>query len=497
VRRQPFSVVLLDEFEKAHAKIWDLFLQVFDEGRLTDTHGRTADFRHCLIILTTNLGATAHASAMVGFAPGEASFVDEQIHQAIRQTYRPEFQNRLDKVIVFRPLARAQMRLILKKELALLLARRGLKDRAWAVEWEASAQEFLLEKGFSPEMGARPLKRAIEHYVVAPLAATIVERRFPEGEQFVFVRSDGKAIQAEFVDPDAPLPADAEPAPQAASARPALAAMALAPAGTLAELEALAAEQADITATLASASWEELKAELLGQMRAPAFWSQPERFATLARLALMDRVAAATETALALESRLTRGKRSDKVSRELVARLALQLWLVKAGIADAFEGAPIEVALAVEPALEGDAVDGDATRAWCARLRAMYRGWAEARHMQVADLPRAAAEAPTLLVAGFGAHRVLAREVGLHVLEGDDGARVAARVRLAVAPLGDPPPAKLQAAIAAEFARAERPAIVRRYRGAPAPLVRNADGRWRTGKLDLVLRGNFDLIAGE
>ena len=84
-----------------------------------------------------------------------------------------------------------------------MLERRGCKDREWAVEWEASALEFLLEKGFSPEMGARPLKRAIDQYLIAPLAATIVEQRFPEGDQFVFVRSDGQAIQAEFVDPDA------------------------------------------------------------------------------------------------------------------------------------------------------------------------------------------------------------------------------------------------------------------------------------------------------
>ena len=112
--------------------------------------------------------------------------------RAIAQTYRPEFQNRLDKVIVFRPLTRDLMRGILKKELAALLERRGLKDRAWAIEWESSALEFLLEKGFSPEMGARPLKRAIDQYVVAPLAAIIVEKRFPEGEQFLFVRSDGE-----------------------------------------------------------------------------------------------------------------------------------------------------------------------------------------------------------------------------------------------------------------------------------------------------------------
>ena len=101
--------------------------------------------------------------------------------RAIGQTFRPEFQNRLDKVIVFRPLTRDLMREILKKELNRVLERRGLKYREWAVEWEASAQDFLLEKGFSPEMGARPLKRAIDQYLIAPLAATIVERRFPGG----------------------------------------------------------------------------------------------------------------------------------------------------------------------------------------------------------------------------------------------------------------------------------------------------------------------------
>ena len=219
VRKQPFSVLLLDEFEKSHPMIWDLFLQAFDEGRLTDAMGQVADLRHCLIILTSNLGATAHRSLGLGFAPQADVFSKEQVMRAISQTYRPEFQNRLDKVIVFRPLTRELMRGILKKELAALLDRRGLKDRAWAIEWESSALEFLLEKGFSPEMGARPLKRAIDQYVVAPLAAIIVEKRFPEGEQFLFVRSNGKGIQAEFVDPDADVAA-ADEALAAARCRP-------------------------------------------------------------------------------------------------------------------------------------------------------------------------------------------------------------------------------------------------------------------------------------
>ena len=148
VRKQPFSVVLLDEFEKSHSNVWDLFLQVFDEGRLTDAIGQVADLRHCLIILTSNLGATAHRSIGLGFAPQADAFSNDQVLRAISQAYRPEFGNRLDKVIVFQPLTRDLMRGILKKELAALLERRGLKDRAWAVEWESRRWNFCWRKAF-------------------------------------------------------------------------------------------------------------------------------------------------------------------------------------------------------------------------------------------------------------------------------------------------------------------------------------------------------------
>jgi ATP-dependent Clp protease ATP-binding subunit ClpC len=504
VRKQPFSVVLLDEFEKAHAAIWDLFLQVFDDGRLTDTMGHVADFRHCMIILTTNLGATSHRSTGLGFAPAADAFTDSQILRAIGQTFRPEFQNRLDKVIVFRPLTRDLMREILKKELSRVLERRGLKYREWAVEWEASAQDFLLEKGFSAEMGARPLKRAIDQYLIAPLAATIVEQRFPEGDQFVFIRSDGRAIQAEFVDPDSDVaadpPADADDATAAAEPR-ALPEMVLAPEGSEAELTILKAEYTAVSDALASPAWEDLKAHLSDAMAAADFWTRPDRHSTLARLALMDRVKAAAATAGALLARLAKGtQRTGKHSRELVGRLALQIHLVKEGIKDAREAAPIEVALAVEPAFERSS-DRHATQVWCGQVLDMYRGWAGNRHMQVTEVGGASARhLPWLLISGFGAHRLLSHEVGLHVLEradDDKGAtRVAARVRLAVAPLGDLAADALRGALAEALERGPQPhAVVRRYRSDPSPLVRSMNGGWRTGKLDAVLRGDFDLIA--
>jgi ATP-dependent Clp protease ATP-binding subunit ClpC len=501
VRKQPFSVVLLDEFEKSHPNIWDLFLQAFDEGRLTDALGQVADLRHCLIIMTSNLGATTHRSLGMGFAPQADEFSKDQVLRAISQTYRPEFQNRLDKVIVFRPLTRELMGGILKKELAALLDRRGLKDRAWAIEWEASALEFLLERGFSPEMGARPLKRAIDQYVVAPLAEIIVEKRFPEGEQFLFVRSDGNAVQVEFVDPDAdvakPDQADAGVAPVSAASS-VLADIILAPQGTPAEYDVLQAEYADIEKTLASAEWEELKNKLAEDMASADFWNRPDRFGTLARFALMDRVKLATETANGLKGRVARYSRSPRrFSAELSARLALQLHLVRHGIKDAFDNAPIELALTIEPVFDG-AGDRQATLAWCRKLAAMYRGWAGKRRMHIGDVSATGRDKdmPILLISGFGAYRILTPEAGLHVFEPFEGSgnRVTARVRLAAVPLGDVPAAKERTVIIAALDKAPRAnAVVRRYREAP-PLVRDAAGRWRTGRLDLVLDGDFDLL---
>lgn len=501
VRKQPFSVLLLDEFEKSHPMIWDLFLQAFDEGRLTDAMGQTADLRHCLIILTSNLGATAHRSLGLGFAPQEDVFTKEQVLRAIAQTYRPEFQNRLDKVIVFRPLTRELMRGILKKELAALLDRRGLKDRSWAIEWESSASEFLLERGFSSEMGARPLKRAIDQYVVAPLAAIIVEKRFPEGEQFLFVRSDGNGIQAEFVDPDAGAPTDKQAATPGAAAPSSLAAVVLAPSGSQSEFQMLRDEYAGIERTLQSAEWLGLKDNLADDMSAAEFWNRADRFGVLARFALMDRVKSASETAEALRRRLERYSRSPShYSTQLSGRLALQLFLIREGIKDTLEDAPIELALVVEPVFES-AGDRLATLGWCQRLRSMYRAWADKRRMQISEIHGAGKDKDVLisLVSGFGAHRILAPEAGLHVYEQSEGlGRVTARVRLAAVPLGDVPAVKERKLIVTALDQAPRiNTVVRRYREEP-PLVRDAAGKWRSGRLDLVLGGDFDLLqAGE
>jgi hypothetical protein len=213
-------------------------------------------------------------------------------------------------------------------------------------------------------------------------------------------------------------------------------------------------------------------------------------------------VKAAAGTARSLEARRDKGReRAGRSSRELVARLALQLHLVKEGVADAFGEVPVEVAIAIEPALSrSDSNEVDNVQ-WCAEVLNMYRGWAVRRHMQVTEIAGAAdRKLPWLLVAGFGAHRILTRETGLHVFEEDDGEgteRFTARVKVVPVPLGGLSQDRLKSQLKASFAALSVPGtMVRRYRGAPSPLVRQIAGTpWRTGKLDAVMAGDFDLIG--
>jgi ATP-dependent Clp protease ATP-binding subunit ClpC len=499
IRKQPFSVVLLDEFEKAHPNCWDLFLQIFDDGRLTDASGRQADFRHCIIILTSNLGATAHRSSGLGFRPEADVFADEQVLRSVSQTFRPEFVNRLDKVIVFQPLARDRMRGILHKELARILERRGLRERTWAVEWEASAIEFLLDRGFSAQMGARPLKRAIDQHLLAPLAATLVEHRFPEGDQFLFVRSNGKEIEVEFVDPDAD-PSQGSPVEIEAGDGMSLPSIILRQTGSGAERTSLVAFWREISEELAGDPWQAKVDQLRLALADPAVWSRDDRHRVFSDLELADRIGEAARTAERLFQRYDKGARETaRTSRELAARLALQLYNVRLGMDDFNAGAPIDAFLRVEPSL--DSGDGEDAGEWCGRLTRMYRGWAVKRRMQIEELPPGErGGAPILLITGFGAFRTLLPECGLHILEkgqGRDAARrtVARTTIYGGSELGESATDKFAEAMRLLALNPVKTDIVRRYREEPAPLVRDIAGGWRSGRLAAVLDGDFDLIG--
>jgi ATP-dependent Clp protease ATP-binding subunit ClpB len=177
VRRRPYQVVLFDEVEKAHPDVFNVLLQVLDDGRLTDGQGRTVDFKNTLIILTSNLGSEYLANLKEG---EDSSVVRDQVMGVVRQAFRPEFLNRLDEIILFNRLSRKDMTSIVDIQLQRL--QDLLADRKLALALDTKAKEWLAEAGYDPVYGARPLKRVIQRELQNPLATMILEGRFKPGE---------------------------------------------------------------------------------------------------------------------------------------------------------------------------------------------------------------------------------------------------------------------------------------------------------------------------
>jgi ATP-dependent Clp protease ATP-binding subunit ClpB len=177
VRRRPYSVILLDEIEKAHPDVFNVLLQVLDDGRLTDGHGRTVDFRNCVIVMTSNLG-----SQMIQEMAGEQNYaaMKQAVMEIVSQHFRPEFINRVDDVVVFHPLGREHIRKIVDIQLGYLHKR--LADRDMTIVLTDDARDKLAAAGFDPVYGARPLKRAIQQQVENPLAQEILQGRFKPGD---------------------------------------------------------------------------------------------------------------------------------------------------------------------------------------------------------------------------------------------------------------------------------------------------------------------------
>ena len=177
VRRRPYSVILFDEIEKAHPDVFNMLLQILDDGRLTDSQGRTVDFKNTAIIMTSNLGAQ-HIQEAAGEDP---DLVREQVMEALRGHFRPEFLNRVDDVIVFHALTLSEIKTIVDLQLASL--DRRLADRKVALELSDEAKEWLARVGYDPTYGARPLKRALQTHVLNPLALALLEGRFRAGDR--------------------------------------------------------------------------------------------------------------------------------------------------------------------------------------------------------------------------------------------------------------------------------------------------------------------------
>ncbi len=206
IRRRPYSVVLLDEVEKAHPDVFNMLLQIMEEGRLTDSFGRNVDFRNTIMILTSNIGADLiKGGAGFGFQKRtEATDYDNikgVLMKEVERFFRPEFINRLDDVIVFRPLTKADITVIIDYEVAKLSKR--LTHQGFAITLDAAAKEFLIDRGYNPEFGARPLRRAIGQYVEDPLSEMLLQGSFTAPCTITVTRrndADGKPEDHLFFD---------------------------------------------------------------------------------------------------------------------------------------------------------------------------------------------------------------------------------------------------------------------------------------------------------
>jgi ATP-dependent Clp protease ATP-binding subunit ClpC len=186
VRRRPFRVVLFDEIEKAHPDVFNILLQILEDGRLTDGHGRTVDFKNVVVIMTSNLGTQELQRQTMGFRPGNELNL-EQLRQtisgALKQTFRPELINRIDEIIIFAPLTEEHLMQIV--DLLLKEVQKRLLERQVEVELSEAAKSWLVKQGYDPTYGARPLRRAIQSYIENPLAKRILEGEFVEGDNIL------------------------------------------------------------------------------------------------------------------------------------------------------------------------------------------------------------------------------------------------------------------------------------------------------------------------
>jgi ATP-dependent Clp protease ATP-binding subunit ClpB len=189
IRRRPYAVILLDEVEKAHPDVFNVLLQVLDDGRLTDGQGRTVDFRNTVIIMTSNLG-----SQVIQEFAGEKNYarMKSAVMEIVQQNFRPEFINRIDDIVVFHPLGQEQIRAIVEIQLGYL--RKRLFDRDIELVLEEKARDLLGEAGYDPVYGARPLKRAIQQQIENPLAQHILRGDFGPGDKVRVSTKDGQLV---------------------------------------------------------------------------------------------------------------------------------------------------------------------------------------------------------------------------------------------------------------------------------------------------------------
>jgi ATP-dependent Clp protease ATP-binding subunit ClpC len=555
VRDRPFAVVLLDEIEKGHLNVYDLCLQIFDAGRLTDGQGRTADFRRTIIILTSNVGASPAKAAPVGFGREAPAAPDrDAVLRELGRWFRPEFLNRIDRIVNFRPLGAETAERIARREVARVLERSGITRRRLVVDVDAAVIPLLLREGYSAAFGARPLKRTVERLVLLPVAQSITAGNVPAGSVLRLVARAGRVVvevaPAELVDGgDSVVPQAPQAVPVAERA------------------EALVKEVAvlrDRAAPLAAR-----KSELLASSARPTFWDDralaqslyDEVYRIDGVFAALDKLeqAARSELDALQDHRATERElaRAEERLEGLQSQARHVAFLVGCREARELGDALVTLTLVASHGAGLDAVG---------RLARMYEGLARRRGLEVECLDDhrggdPAEDGIALLVSGAGAYALLAGEAGLHQVaqgrrEGRDGRRRpvdrdvvrvdvfpvpadagfgADEVRAEARPLGEVHGrlvarprfevrllhvpsmisvrgwtdgtkaqaverlrpllrARVEAARQGTAEAGGRPPVVRRYGLGPQPLVRDVRTGRSTGRVESVLEGHLDVF---
>ena len=421
LRAQPFSVVLLDEVEKAHWSVFDALLGALGEGRLTDAAGRTAYLRNAIVILTSNLGASRAQSPSLGFATGEAGAPAERYVEEAERFFRPEFFNRLDRIVVFHALTADTVRRIARRELHQLLHREGIVRRGLRVEVDDAVVDQVAAAGFHPRYGARPLQRAIEQSVIGPLAQALLAKP-PKADELVRIHLRKGAVGVS-IEPLDERPRSVKRSERRASADDASFAKAKRNAEAfLGELEA-----DDATGFVAQVEPE--ISGLIAESHRPGFWDDPEHARSV--LQRVYRLEQAVNAFASIEVRaqglaeLARRVHENR-DRARVKEVALaleemrgQLGLIRLELAAAAAGAVDETAVVRVVPVGGDALP------WGERLLGMYERWAERTGRSVARAGNGRLE---VSIAGLASGALLAGESGLHRRVGLEGAEQLARV---------------------------------------------------------------------
>jgi ATP-dependent Clp protease ATP-binding subunit ClpC len=194
LRRRPYSVVLMDEIEKAAPEVFDIFLQIFDEGRVSDAHGRVVDARHSVFIMTSNIG-TKESSRVLGFGGATDDDAEPDFQPYLKQFFRVEFLNRIDEVVTFKQLSKETLAQILEIQLQDIRVR--LREQKLTLELSEAARTLIIREGFDPVNGARPIRRAIERLITRPLSVKIVEDAFEPGDTIIVVPDGEGGVEFE------------------------------------------------------------------------------------------------------------------------------------------------------------------------------------------------------------------------------------------------------------------------------------------------------------